>query len=369
MNRIESITTRVRPIKKLFVVDSKDINRFTEIIRLLSHEIAGITNVIIPFSPKIYEENIAQFVSQHDPDILINYSDADPRMLERHFRLDTFPSPPIDEVRRMASTRITLWDNIPSPLFIMTDNPGNAFSGDVFSVVANEMEPVDLFAALHFGIISPELVDSLQHGIFRGIRVRNISSNNMFTLLPDHQQNFTFLTLGLAAEHGPSLGEKDGNPSRFFDQKPTIILGSYSDVGGMTYFWNARASYPFNRTIWLPIELVDAVQLDLHEYTHLVVTTNLEGDPRAQALQAGRQLIDSSLYYFPPHADRWISFEHTTTASVIGSKIKVDHPSYKLFSRRGINMNFALDVEGLEEVLAPSSAAVGKLFDEASHHA
>jgi hypothetical protein len=56
MNRIESVTTGVRPIKKMFVVDEGDLNRLVEIIRLSSCEIAGVTSIILLNNQEIYEE-------------------------------------------------------------------------------------------------------------------------------------------------------------------------------------------------------------------------------------------------------------------------------------------------------------------------
>lgn len=362
MNRIESVTTGVRPIKKLFILDPEDLDRMIEIIRLSSNEIAGITNnIVLPSNSDIYEENTARFVRQHDPDILLNYSSAETKKLERHFRLEAYSSPPIDEVRRMASTKIGIWDNLPTPFF----RPAEDSSRDVFTVIADEGAPVDVFVALHFGIVSSDLGESLKNSIFHDIRVKNIDSENTFDFLHDHDHNFIYLTLGLslASEHGASVYEKDDNPSSLFVKKPTIILGSYADVKSMIYFWNARASYPFNRTLWLPVELADPSRLNLQEYTHLAsIFQGSEYDSKVKALRNGKQLIDPSRYYFPGYTNRWLAFEHTATASVIDSRLKIDHPSYKLFSRRGLNMDIALEVQGLEEMYAPPSAAAGRLF-------
>jgi hypothetical protein len=191
----------------------------------------------------------------------------------------------------------------------------------------------------------------------------NAGEEDAFAFLHDHERNLLYLTLGLslASERGAHLYE-DANPGRFFIDKPTIILGSYVDMRSIIYFWNTRASYPFNRTLWLPVELIGVPQLNLHEYTHLGFSRGLEGDPRVQVLRAGKQVVDLSRYYFPHYTSRWLSFEHTSTVSVIDSRIKIDHPSHKLFSRSGVNMNVALEVQGLEEMLAPPSAAVGRLF-------
>lgn len=366
MDRLALITTAVRPIKKLFILEDGDLDRFAAIVRLCSQEIAGITNILLLNTPELFGDHVSHFVRHHDPDLILNYSSASSAELERHFQIDAYSSPTFDDVRRYASTPVVIWDNIPSPMSRYFESERRT----VVSVIADEHDPVDLFSILHFGIVPPTFPEALETTIFKDLRFVDFDQRDTGAL-HDHDRNWVYLTLliSLTMEHGWSRYEQNKNPNSYFCNIPTIVLGSYSNLGSMIYFWNSRAAYPFNRTLWLPIELIEAPYLNLAPYSSVVITDhNSENDQRIKSLVNGRQLIDSSRYYFPAHTNRWTSFEHSATAPIACSKIRVEHPSHKTFSSRGINMDVALEIRGLDEVLAPPSVAIGRLFTKGDDH-
>lgn len=361
MNRIETVTTTVRPIRKLFVINDSDIKLFIDLIRLTSREIAGITNLILPSGPELFEENITSFIEQQDPDIIINYSTEDTTQLKRHFRIDSFSAPSLDEVQRFASTTLETWDNLQTFFARALTDKGPL----IYSVIAKKDSDVDLFTALHYGIMNPRLSKRLKDSIFEKFRFVSIEQEDASKYLHDYSQNLSYLSLGLSLSSGGgwSLYEKDTNPQGYFHDKPTLVLGSYNNLRSMLYFWNSRAAYPFNHTLWLPIELLGKLSIDLSRYTHLASPIpGIDNSPEVAELQINRTHVDSSKYYFPLHVNHWLSFEHTATAVVVNGRIKVDHPSAKLFSRNGLNMDVALETQGSEEMINPVSAAVGRLF-------
>jgi hypothetical protein len=68
MNRTAIITTKVRPVKKMFVIEHGDIDRITAIIKLRSREIYGLSNLIMENGDELFNANTLQFVNRHDPD-------------------------------------------------------------------------------------------------------------------------------------------------------------------------------------------------------------------------------------------------------------------------------------------------------------
>jgi len=361
LNRIETVTTSVRPIRKFFILDDHDIPMFRRLIRLTSGEIAGITNLILPYGPELFEENATQLVARHNPDIIVNYSEGETTSIEKHFRSNTFSSPDLDEVRRLASTPIRIWDNLPSISSRALQEKGP----EIYSVIADEATEPDMFTSLHFGVISRDFQESVKSSIFRHVNFSNINSEDIARYIHDHDHNLIYLTLGLSMSQGGdwSIYDKNYNPHNFFDRKPTIIIGALSNLRSMLYFWNSRATYPFNETIWIPRELIGTLQFDWHKYTHVVLATpEAAEDPLVKDIIVGKRIIDGTHYHFPGHTDHWISFEHTASAFAANGQIKIDHPSAKLFSRSGRNIDVALDIQGPEEMLSPPSAAVGGLF-------
>jgi hypothetical protein len=71
--RNESIKTRVRPIKKLCIIENNDFPRLIEIIRIYSKEICGILNLILINDATLFSSNILEFIKSHDP-VVKNYT-------------------------------------------------------------------------------------------------------------------------------------------------------------------------------------------------------------------------------------------------------------------------------------------------------
>jgi len=86
MYRTETIKTKIRPLKKLCVIEDNDIDRLIQIIRAYSVEIGSILNIILINNDKLFLSNTIDFVNHHDPDIIINFSDCDDNKLRISFK-------------------------------------------------------------------------------------------------------------------------------------------------------------------------------------------------------------------------------------------------------------------------------------------
>jgi hypothetical protein len=374
MGKIRQLATRVRPIRKIFIVDEHDISTFKKIIRASSSEIAGVLNLIFSTQADLVNDNTRRFIMEYDPDVIINTADKfDPLPIARMLRTPLICPTELSEARAELSAHLMTWNNVPLPF---RDGIGDQKKETVSVLVPAEtdsvdgiaVEEADIFAALHLGIVSADFADDLKSSAFDGLKISPATTKEqVLEAANDPNKSILLMSLGLssASGHGSSVFAPDDNQRSLFDNKPTLIFGSMQSVSDLSYFWNMRATYPFNRTIFVPLEIIDELNLDYSTFKHFAVTRNclerLPNNVREQLLHA--EQIDASVYYFKLHINWWQSFEESSVAYVDDNgKVVVTHPREKLFSTLGYNLNYALDIMGLAETAFPRSADAGKLF-------
>ncbi|HDZ0635899.1 TPA: hypothetical protein RRT33_004770, partial [Klebsiella pneumoniae] len=143
-------TTKVRPIRKVFIINENDFCTFNMIVKHLMGEIDGIYNLIFESSPIIFESNITEFVNRFDPDIVINYSILDDIALAKNFKT---------EVHSAHVSDFNLF-RYGSPLYTFTGMPyllrkyPDLLPTKVYSSSNISTEPNDLFFGLNYGIMN-----------------------------------------------------------------------------------------------------------------------------------------------------------------------------------------------------------------------
>jgi len=85
MSQIETIVSKVRPIKKLSIIED-DISIFLKIIQDYSKEIGGFYNLVLLNDECLFSQNTIDFVNNHDPDLIINYSNCENEKLVKNFK-------------------------------------------------------------------------------------------------------------------------------------------------------------------------------------------------------------------------------------------------------------------------------------------
>ena len=90
MNRVSSVITKVRPIKKLFLIDETDIDRFVAIIQSVTLEVAGISNLILINNGDLFTRSIKDFVNYHDPDVVLNCTSLNNNDLLQFFKIPSY---------------------------------------------------------------------------------------------------------------------------------------------------------------------------------------------------------------------------------------------------------------------------------------
>jgi hypothetical protein len=86
MSDLINVMTSVRPIRKLFVNEDGDISTFAKLVEFCSEDMNGIRTLILINDEKLFSENTGALVQSHDPDVILNYSQASDQALYECFR-------------------------------------------------------------------------------------------------------------------------------------------------------------------------------------------------------------------------------------------------------------------------------------------
>ena len=89
MQRTETIITKIRPIKKMFVIDSDNYESFSHLFLKIQEDVDIVSNLLFVNDDYLWSDSAYDFVSRSDPDIIINLSSLDDDSLSSHFRIFT----------------------------------------------------------------------------------------------------------------------------------------------------------------------------------------------------------------------------------------------------------------------------------------
>lgn len=367
MYRNESIITKVRPIKKLCIINKGDIAKFFELIKSFSREIGGLLNIVLLNDGELFLEKRVEFVRRHDPDIIVNYSDCSEDKLYQNFKTNILNG----NENNFEQGRVE------TPLMELSNKPilPNEILGHrevVYTNISQGIEEDKFAYYLNYGLIEDEeYLKSIDYTVFQDVEIKQLNSLKkiLSTEEPFYRDNFLYLSVVGFYEGGywTSVYRANYNKNDYYKEKPTIILGSSSNLRSMTYFWNTRATYPYNNNVWFPLKLADKYLGLLEDYSHYTTFSNDIDEPDKGTLSNSLDSlkeIDSSQYYFESIANAWEPFQNIENITITDNKFRVKHPSNKLFSKEGLNINVVLEVWGLDDVVLPKSLAVGELFRE-----
>jgi hypothetical protein len=367
MDRIETIITKVRPIKKLFILDPDDRATFLRCLRLCSEEILGIKNLFLINNERLLTENTIAFVRAHDPDVVINYSSRDANQLYRVFKTLVKNGTGTSLNPSHFSTKLMSFQNRPT-VFQGLNELGliEGTEETVFTVILPEdtadLSDMQFFFSLNCGLIDNDELGHLDWTIFRGVAIRTIENlEDFWQVLKKPTSNFLNLCSPYHrfTDHH-SIWEVEYNEQRYF-RKPSVIIGDSSDLDSIVYFWNVRASYSESQILWMPYQMLEAHKERLGEYEQYCLSNVTAEDASMDSSLEGKVHIDSSRYYFP-NRDDWQTFDFLQQGTVVDNALTINHPKEKLFSSLGMNLCFMLEVRRLEDFLLPNSSGIGELF-------
>jgi len=366
MSRIETILTRVRPIKKLCIIDY-DYDLFCEINNAFTEEIGGFFNLILLNNDKLFSQNTLDFVKYHDPDIIINFSGiADSLLLEKFNTRVINRKSQKDFNLKHFTIPISVLDNVPDFIrstFFETFNRLVVWDGKF-------KEPKYSVNFVNLGAISEQdLMGIEQNNVFQGVSIDfahpRLSNQDVFRIMEESSNLLFVYNLLYRQSISSSVYSVNNNRNEYFSKDTTIIFGKSDDLDSIIYFWNTRATYPYSKIFWIPIEAFDEYPYGIQDCSNYCIFSD-EDELRDRLKQICNNFIEivPDRYYFHSSYNGWNAFEHLQNVSFNGNLVRIIHPQNKLFSNSGFNVNIALEISGIDEAILPQSPILGRLFKQ-----
>lgn len=375
MSGLINVMTLVRPIRKLFVIEDGDISTFARLVAFCSEDMNGIRTLILINDERLFSENTIALVHSHDPDVILNYSQASDQALYDCFRILVRRMNRSPRELRSYKTHLAMVQQYPAVLQNMFAYQGKDLKLDdtTYAVIRGDGKekddededsalpstPEELSFTINCGSVGGGFLKLREFGVFRDLKIAPpttwqqliaaVHADDLFIQLSTH-----FVGNGTLS----SIWEIDHNLDQSFYDKRTVIIGSCNDLKSLTYFWNERASYERCKIVWLPAEAADAYMGLLSDFDHYCLFDSAADISPLQRVLATKTKVDGSVYYFPEmlFSD---SFSATQVLQQSGPRIQLSHPAAKLFSRMS---HYMFEVRGLAEVVWPVSAALGEMF-------
>ena len=358
--KTEFITTKVRPFRKLFVVDANDFSAFSVVIKSICDEVDQIFNLIFVNDDLLWSKVTLEFVRRHDPDIILNLSKQENSILEKHFEVVSV-SPNTDQWKiSRFSTKLWGMSNLPN----IFQRIGATVPSQVFAADRLQNDPRSIFDNINFGFVEDIAALLLDASIFKSTVIEPIKKDaEIFEYIFDHNHKFCHLTtaIGFGSGGGFSIYEKDYNEKNYFRDGKYIFVGRYLDLSSLCYFWNTRATYGFADLAWVPLEILDIAESIIGDDITFVVTDEIVATDIAKRFD-GHKLINADQYFFSGSLDRWKCFEIEQTVIISGESVVIQHPAERHFSDMGMCGACVLEVRGFKEHAYPVRAIFWNLY-------
>jgi DNA-directed RNA polymerase subunit RPC12/RpoP len=361
MQRVETIITKIRPIKKMFVIDLDNYNTFSQLFLKIQEDVDIINNLLFVNDDYLWSDSAYDFVERSDPDIILNLSSLEDEKLSSHFR--TFTVKPVTDQYKIERfcTQLLFFQNKPR----IFDNFDFAENEEInaFSAVKLEYTPVSLFICINYGLAEEKFLEEMELSIFKNLKIEKIFDLNTAIInLFSKDKYINFLTSiidFISTGRGHSAYEIEYNENSLFtEENKYFFISEFNDFKSISYFWNIRSYYSYSNLAWLP-------DLFLPDITSIVNKDDVFvcfADSIAQKISElfpSNQIFQPDRLYFHTHKNRWLFFEHTQTINITDDKIELYHPYEKSFGSMGA---FIFEIYGLKEFALPKFKKIGELF-------
>jgi DNA-directed RNA polymerase subunit RPC12/RpoP len=375
MQRTETVITKIRPIKKMFVIEPDNYDSFKHLFLKIQEDVDIISNILFVNDDYLWSDSAYDFVSRSDPDIIINLSSLEDDNLSSHFRIFTVkPFTDQYKIERFCTDLISfqnkprIFDN-----FDFDDNEEIC----VFSASNFENTPESLFICINYGFAEDTFLEGIEFSLFKNLKINKICDLNtaMLNLFSkDKYINFLFKIIDfISMGHGHSAYDIEYNKEdRFTGRNKYLFISKYDDFKSISYFWNTRSYYSYSKLAWLPDIFLQEITSIIDNTVVFVCFTDLIAQ-KISELYPSNEIFQPDRLYFHTHDSRWLFFEHTQTINIIDDRLKIYHPYEKSFGSMGA---FIFEIRGVKEFLLPKFKEIGDLFsyrslpgfDEKYHH-
>jgi hypothetical protein len=364
--RTAYITTKVRPIRKLFVIEPNDFDSFEKVIKDISHDIEMIFNIFFENNNELFSETNREFVKRQNIDIIFNLSEQDNNKIEEYFSIECLtPNSDMTKIGRYV-TDLHFISNTPSLIHKYSEisNDNALFFADKY----NKDDAFSMISCVNFGLlIQNDDSDFLENSAFEDSELIAASTvSKVKEIIFDKEKHFCRLYNQInpfSSGYSSSIYEIDYAHPTYFSKGKYIFISPLNDLLGIFNFWNMRAAYPSGDFIWIAEENIEDYSSLFEEETIIIANNDKIKD---QIFQIGlkNEILILDRLYFHGSSDNWKFYEHSQTISIANKeKVFFSHPLEKSFSELGISGACIIDIAGFKEFFYPNHSKIGNLFE------
>jgi hypothetical protein len=363
--RTEYILTKVRPIKKLFIIEHDDYDSFAKLFIEIQNEIDSIQNLILVNDNDLWSQSNKDFIKRSDPDIILNLSKLDDDKLSIHFGISSVR--PITDHFKIARFRTDLFSFTRLPTYVEKFNNIKEIEFDVLSASKLENDAESLLACVNYGLLQEETKKLFRLSIFKKLNATYLSTiEDLIKSIFDNNNKFIRLTTEIGSfggsGHGSSVYEIDYNSEELFNNKKKyFFVSEKNNFKTISFFWNIRSYYSYSKIAWIPIDFIKDIE-SLVDTETVFVCFDEDIKRKVKEQFSDTTIIEPERLYFRGRNERWTFFEHTQTISITDNEAIIQHPVEKSFSDIGSIGAFVLEIRGLKEFAYPKRRSIGKLF-------
>jgi hypothetical protein len=375
MQRTETLTTKIRPIKKMFVIEPDSYESFNHLFIKIQEDVDIISNLLFVNDDYLWSDSAYDFVLRSDPDIIINLSSLENNNLSSHFRIFTVkPFSDQYKIERFC-TQLFSFQNKPQ-IFDNFDFDENE-EVRVFSAANLDNTPESLFICINYGLAEDKFLECIELSIFKNLKIDKICDFNTAILnlfSKDKYINFLLSIVDFTSTgNGHSVYDIEYNEKNIFTGKNKyLFISEFDDFKSISYFWNTRSYYSYSNLAWLPDIFLPEIVSIVDDAVVFVCFTDLIAQKISELYPSNEIFQPDRLYFHTPNV-RWRFFEHTQTVNIIDDKLAICHPYEKSFGSMGA---FIFETSGLKDFVLPKFKKIGDLFsyrplpgfDERFHH-
>ncbi|TZF92221.1 hypothetical protein FW781_22140 [Chryseobacterium panacisoli] len=363
--RTDYILTKVRPIKKMFIVENNDYEAFEKLFLEIQDEIDVIQNLIFVNDDDLWTQTSRDFIKRSDPDIILNLSTLDDNKLSMHFGI--FSVKPITDHYKISRFGTNLFSFTKLPTIIKRFNKEEDLEFTVLSGSKLENTPESLLACVNYGLFENKTKEQLPLTIFKNVTANFLTKKeDLINSLFATDNKFIQLTTEIGdfggSGHGSSIYEVNYNKEGLFQGKQKyIFISKQNDFKTISYFWNTRSYYPYSEIAWIPVDYIEDISAVVDKETTFICF-DIELERKIKSLYPNSIISKPSGLHFSGRNERWKFFEHSQMISITDNEAVILHPAEKSFSDIGSIGAFVLETRGLRELVYPKRRSVGKLF-------
>lgn len=361
----EYISTKIRPIRKLFIIETNDFEAFENILKSISSDIEMIFNIIFINNENIFTKLNKEVVKRQNIDIILNLSKLENSIIEDNFLIETFtPNKDSFKIERFV-TDFRFISNLPSLIAKYNDDKKKKV---FYSNEYNKNDCLSVVSSINFGLFFKEENDLIGDSVFKDLDFILADINNIEKNIFNKELYFSRIyniINPFSSGYGSSIYEIDySHEKEFRDSKNYIFISSLKDLDGLLSFWNMRALNPHKDFFWFPEEYIDSFKKIVDSEMIFVVNNDQIKEKIKSDFPINEIILLDKLYFYE-NAISWKLYGYSQSINISDKEnILISHPIEKSFSEFGMGGPCIFEISGLKEFFLPNHPKIGILFEK-----